>query len=94
MGEAFFVTIADGQSWKTHEFEGMFQASPTLVGDTLYVLNEDGIMTLAKVGDEITVVQQNALGEKCLATPAFVQGKIIIRSVEHLWCIGKTVESP
>jgi outer membrane protein assembly factor BamB len=88
-GEAMFVQTKDGATWKTHEFKGMFQASPSLVGDVLYVLNEDGVMTLAKIGEEITVVGTNALGEKCLATPAFAPGRIYIRGVEHLWCIGE-----
>jgi outer membrane protein assembly factor BamB len=90
-GEAFFVNTKDGSSGPIHDFEGMFQASPSLVDDVLYVLDEDGVMTLARVGDEleITVLGTNPLGEKCLATPAFSEGRIYIRSVEHLWCIGE-----
>jgi len=88
-GEAFFVNTSDGTSGPIHDFDGMFQASPSLVGDVLYVLDEDGVMTLAKVGEAITVLGKNPLGEKCLATPAFAQGRIFIRSQEHLWCIGK-----
>ena len=88
-GEAFFVNVKDGTSGPIHDFSGMFQASPSLVGDVLYVLDEDGVMTLARVGEEITVLGTNPLGERCLATPAFAEGRIYIRSVEHLWCIKK-----
>ena len=90
-GEAFFVNAKDGTSGSVHDFEGMFQASPSLVKDVLYVLDEDGIMTLARVKDstEVEVLAKNPLGERCLASPTFSEGRIYIRSVEHLWCIEK-----
>jgi len=57
----------------------------------LYVLDEDGVMTLARVKEAmaVEVLGTNPLGEKCLATPAFAEGRIYIRSLEHLWCIGE-----
>ena len=36
------------------------------------------------------IVSKNALaGEYAVATPAFVDGTIILRTLEHLYCIGK-----
>ncbi|MCP4451979.1 MAG: hypothetical protein GY809_10985 [Planctomycetes bacterium] len=85
------MNTKDGASGPIHDFEGMFQASPSLVGDVLYVLDEDGIMTRARVSDTmaVEVLGTHPLGERCLATPAFAEGRIFIRGVEHLWCIGK-----
>ncbi|NQV32473.1 MAG: PQQ-binding-like beta-propeller repeat protein, partial [Phycisphaeraceae bacterium] len=95
-GEAFFVNVKDGASGPIHDFEGMFQASPSLVGDVLYVLDEDGVMTLARVSEamEVEVLRTNPLGEKCLATPAFAEGRIYIRGMEHLWCIDSKMQAP
>ena len=40
------------------------------------------------VGTEYTELTKNSLDEKCYATPAFADGRIYIRGVENLYCIG------
>jgi len=89
MGEAVFYRVSDGNEVMTREFDGPFQASPSLVGDALYLLNEKGVMSIAKVSPEVSSVTKNNLGEPCLASPAFVEGRIFIRSKTHMWAIGR-----
>ncbi len=73
--------------WK-HEFKKeSFQASPSLVGDKLYVLNNKGLMHIIQAGREFKELGRCELGDKCLASPAFADGRIIIRGAEYLWCI-------
>ncbi len=80
---------ADGEKLWLHEFErGQFQASPSLVGDKLYLLDMKGTMHIVSAGDEFRALGGAKLGEKCLASPAFADGRIYIRSAKNLYCIG------
>lgn len=80
--------VSDGMKLWEKNLESAFMASPSLVGDKLYLLNEKGVMSIAKVGNEYTELTKNSLGEKCYASPAFADGRIYIRTVENLYCIG------
>ena len=65
-----------------------FLASPSLVGDHLYLLSEKGVMLIAEAGTEYKEVAKCELGEDCFASPAFMDGRIYIRGLENLYCIG------
>jgi outer membrane protein assembly factor BamB len=67
-----------------------FLASPSLVGDRLYLLSEKGTMYIVEIGDEYKEITKCELGEKCHASPAFVNGRIYIRGLENLYCIGNS----
>ncbi|NIP22359.1 MAG: PQQ-binding-like beta-propeller repeat protein [Phycisphaerae bacterium] len=65
-----------------------FLASPSLVGDRLYLLSEEGVMLIAEISTEYKEVAKCELGEHCLASPAFMDGRIYIRGFKNLYCIG------
>jgi len=65
-----------------------FLASPSLVGDRIYMLSEKGIMIIAEISKEYKEVVKCELGEDCFASPAFMDGRIYIRGLENLYCIG------
>lgn len=65
-----------------------FYASPILVGDTLCCPREDGVVLMAKVSkDGLGEVEENKLGEGFIASPVAMDGKLLLRSDKHLWCI-------
>lgn len=66
----------------------LHHASPLLVNGLIYCLADDGRTFVLKAGDEFEVVETNALGAGCHATPAVSGGQLFVRSVGHLWCIG------
>ncbi|MBE0535855.1 MAG: PQQ-binding-like beta-propeller repeat protein [Phycisphaerae bacterium] len=81
--------LADGEKVWAHEFErASFQASPSLVGDTLYLLDVKGTMHRVAAAAEFKELGTSKLGDKCLASPAFADGRIYIRSEKNLYCIG------
>lgn len=80
--------IKDGTEVYAQQIEGNFQASPTLVGDTVYLLAQDGTMFISNTGPEYQEIKRNELGEKCYASPAFGPGRIYIRAKEYLYAIG------
>jgi outer membrane protein assembly factor BamB len=68
-------------------------ASAVEAGGNIYFLDDDGETSVVKASPEYELVSQNPLGEAAFASPAISRGQIFIRTVGHLWCIGKPVES-
>jgi outer membrane protein assembly factor BamB len=82
--------VTDGTKLWEKDVEGSFQASPSLVGDRLYLLNEKGVMFIVEAGEKHRELARCELGEACYASPAFTDGRIYIRGIENLYCIGNT----
>jgi outer membrane protein assembly factor BamB len=78
-----------GEKYWEQNFENNIYASPMLVNDKLYVLNFEGVMHFIKADKTYLSFGSAALGERCLATPAFTNGRIYLRGLENLYCIGK-----
>ncbi len=82
-------STAEGEMVYEHDFGEDFMASPSIAGDKLYILSGDGIMFIGEVGPEYKELAKCELGEKCHASPAFMDGRIYIRGLENLYCIGE-----
>tara|TARA_R110002096_G_scaffold123315_17_gene266914 strand:- start:1356 stop:2609 length:1254 start_codon:yes stop_codon:yes gene_type:complete len=66
-----------------------YYSSPILAGDLLYCAREDGVLTTVKVSESgMKVLSQNDMGERLAAAPVPINGKLLVRGVEHLFCIG------
>jgi outer membrane protein assembly factor BamB len=97
-GEFIFLLATEGylSCYKTEDgtrlweknLKDYFQASPSLVGDKLYLLSEEGVMFIVEAGSEFKELARNEIGEKCFASPAFTDGRIYLRSEKNLFCIG------
>ena len=59
-------------------------------GDHVYAVSERGDVTVFKAADEFELVATNRMHEPCLATPALVDGEIILRTQQQLICIGSS----
>jgi outer membrane protein assembly factor BamB len=99
-GELIFLLTSDGtltcyrvedqaKLWE-QDLGTYFKASPTLAGERLYLLSEKGEMFIAEFADGYKELGRCELGEDCHASPAFASGRIYIRGLEHLYCIGTT----
>jgi hypothetical protein len=71
--------------WK--ERLGEQHASLVSAGRLVFFLNDKGVMNIVKPGPVFERVAQNALGEKCFASPAISEGQIFLRGENHLYCI-------
>ena len=65
-----------------------FWASPWSDGKHLYAMDSDGNTHVIAAGDELNVVAVNELEQQAWGTPAFADGRIYIRTVDHLYCIS------
>jgi len=75
-----------------YEFDNSIYASPIISEDKVYLIDKKGVMHIFKVAGEYISVSNPELGEKSVCTPAFADGRIYIRGLEHLYCIGKELE--
>lgn len=80
--------LPEGKKLWEEDLKGNFLASPSLVGNRLYLLSEKGVMIIAEAGTKYKQIAKCELGEDCHASPAFVDGRIYIRGLESLYCIG------
>jgi outer membrane protein assembly factor BamB len=66
---------------------GNYYAS-LLAGDgKIYTLSEDGQATVVAAKPSFQVISSNAMGERCMASPAVSGGRVYIRSDQTLYCI-------
>ena len=63
-------------------------ASPVAADGRIYFLGENGTMVILKAGPVFEVLGTNEISEKFHASPALVDGMILLRSEHHLFCIS------
>ena len=80
---------ADGKMLWEQEIDAIFMASPGLVGDKVYLMDEKGVMRIFTTAGAYKEVAKAELGEKSHSSPAFIDGRIYLRGKKHLFCIGK-----
>jgi hypothetical protein len=69
-----------------------FTASPWACGGKVFCLNEYGETFVFEAGDKFNLSHTNTLADDdmCLATPAIVGDRLLIRSSARLYCIRRT----
>lgn len=102
------VDAKTGEMLWDKEFENaIFNSSPSLVGDKLYLFakteTEDAQgeplfrtqSWVVKIGrEEPEVVGEGMLEEPCVTSPAFADGRMYIRGERHLFAIGEKQPAP
>jgi len=68
---------------------GAFAASPIAADGKLYFANEDGDIFLVQAGAEYKELGKFSTNEVIMATPAISDGLIVVRTLGHLYGIGK-----
>ena len=70
--------------------QGTVSASPVVADGKLYVLNEDGVMTVLSAGPEYRHLATNQLdGSYTLSSPAVAGSQLFVRTGTHLYCLGR-----
>ena len=65
------------------DFDDSFSSSPGLVGNRVYLFGEEGKAWVVEVGrDEGKLIAESDLGQPCVTSPAFQEGRIYIRGKE------------
>ena len=85
------ATCLDAKTGKQHYSarigaRGPRYSSPVVGDGKIYAASAKGVITVWKTGTKLEVLAQNDLGERIMATPALVDGRIYVRTDQHLYC--------
>ena len=66
-----------------------FTSSPWAYDGKIFCLNEDGVTFVLRAGDQFELLHTNSLAEDdmCMATPAIVGDRLLIRTSSRMYCI-------
>lgn len=65
-----------------------FYGSPVIAGGRLFAVREDGAMFVAAIAEKFELLAENTMGERVIASPVLVAGRILIRGEKNLICLG------
>ena len=89
-GDISCIEAKTGKSIWQKRMKGRFSASPILANNLIYFFNEDTVCTIIKPTRGLEIVAENKLsGDKLMATPAFDENSIYIRTEKKLTRIVK-----
>ena len=68
---------------------GAFSASPIAADGRLFVASEDGDVFVIQAGREYAELGKYPMGEVLMASPAISNGLLVVRTLGHMWGIGR-----
>ncbi len=77
--------------------QGMhFTASPWAYDGKIFCLDEDGVTFVLRAGDKFELLHTNKLADDdmCMATPAIVGDRLLIRTSQRVYCVRQPASSP
>ncbi len=91
-GNVVCIDVKTGKTeWsvETEKNRNAYSGSPILAGGKVYVTREDAKVFVVDTAEKKLASANEIEGELAVATPAFVDGTILLRTLEHLYLIGK-----
>lgn len=91
-GDVYCLDVRSGETLWTERLPRNrypYSSSPIYVEGNLYATREDGTTFVLGVTGEPKLIATNELHENTYATPAFVNGRIYLRTSDWLFCIGE-----
>ena len=73
----------------TERNRNAFSSSPVLADGKVYITREDAKVFVVDTKTKAVIGANELEDEFAVATPVFVDGTILIRTLDHLYCIGK-----
>ena len=77
-----------GELLAEHDLGVQFYSSPMIVEGKVYLASVEGKVYVFSANKDATLINTIDTGEKIFATPAFTDGKMIIRSNESVYCVA------
>jgi outer membrane protein assembly factor BamB len=76
--------------WEGRLPAGAIWSSIVQVNDRLYVINQEGTTIVFRSSpDQLEILAENPLGEASNSTLAVADGRMFVRTFEHLYCISE-----
>ena len=80
---------ATGKEIWSGKLPGQHMASPIAADGHIFLFSRGKTSTVVALGDTFNVVATNRLDEGCMASPAVAGHSLIVRTMRHLYRIGK-----
>ena len=80
---------ADGRVLWEHPFRAPFYSSPVLAAGRLYLFDRQGKGYVLDAGRTLGTVRENTLRSGVFATPVILDGRIYLRTLGDLYCLGE-----
>jgi outer membrane protein assembly factor BamB len=77
------------QVWFERLPDAKFYASPIMIDGKMYAASEQGDLFVIDASPTYNLLAKNSFGERILATPAVADGRLFLRTQNHLYCVGK-----
>jgi len=78
-----------GEVIKSMELSADFHASPIIVEGKIYLICTKGKVYIFSAKGDFTLINSFETSEKTFATPAFTDGKIVVRTDKSVYCVEK-----
>ena len=76
--------------WRNKAGSGnSYISSPVASDGKIYIIDDQGMVYILKAGPAYGLLAQHDLGEICMATPAFTDGIMYFRTINHLIAVSK-----
>lgn len=87
-GVASCLDAATGKNIWRERIGGNFSSSPLLGAGRVYFTSQDGRTTVVAASDKFEKLAENSLDGQLMASPAVVDGDLILRTDSHLYRVG------
>ncbi|MCD8260930.1 MAG: PQQ-like beta-propeller repeat protein [Bacteroides sp.] len=77
-----------GEVTTVQELNTEFYSSPMLVEGKIYQFSNEGKMYIFSANGELPLLASFDTGERTYATPAFTDGRIIVRTENSIYCVA------
>ena len=88
-GFLYCLDAKTGVPYWTHDMFAAMWGSPILIGDKVYLGDEDGDITILQHGKELKVVSEVNMGSSVYATVTPANGTLFIMNRNQLWAIAE-----
>ena len=68
--------------------KGNFYSSPLIAGGHLYAAREDGTVFVLKLNEQFEIISEIDMQDQIIASPIAISDRLLIRTNQHLVCIG------
>jgi outer membrane protein assembly factor BamB len=88
-GVAASYDAKTGELRREHELNTEFYSSPIIAEGKVYLFGNEGKMHIFSADNDFRLLDSFETGEKTFATPAFTDGKIVVRTEKSIYCVTK-----
>jgi len=79
----------DGKKLWEHDYDMEFHSSPGIAGSGLYLFGQKGAAIVVEAARQFKELYRTEMGDTFHASPVFMEGRIIMRGVTNIWCLGE-----